>query len=340
MERQDKLAKLQILQGTHYKFGDPLNSSRFYESSGRIIQSKLRIEVALADVVQTIKKLKRNIKLINRRKSSNENEIEKLKAELENKRYAKVNLQLAQDRNFESPGQKGFVWLKGASGVFRKLKAYFPELDNAESSLQGSIHPQKIHTLANRGCYTFMNGVYRESERNFGKTEMENQDKKFEGMAIYIDPKMNHVKELFRKTKEELPFLEKAIQLTERMEGTRADQLFAKAQYKTLLGEIYHGLAHFEEEDNKKRIAHSEKSATAFIDAIRTFQDILSRERTPAYEVAFRYLTEQKAPHLLEQRHLDENQGLGKRLKALLTEIDEEKKREEYNELVGGSSFL
>ena len=180
------------------------------------------------------------------------------------------------------------------------------------------IAPQVVHGYANLGTYTFNNNIYKGTVARLTPQELQDNMDDFEGLFIETGHYTPQQKQIYiNKIKEELPYLEKAIRLTDRMIGTPQARLLAKAEYLTAKGHVYHGLAHlspkyfnaaWRETSDSPFLIYSKISRQAFHEATclladykrsAEFQNSSREDQIVVEDLLFKLLT-QKNKHLCE----------------------------------------
>jgi hypothetical protein len=286
---------------------DDTPATHVYESSGRIVSSpaflpealklaKICMKEARQHLMQFKSKVFSPLSIQTKKRflSAREKNTSRWRIELETAKIRKANVQLAKDI---SPERN-----KTASQQLRKALKQLNKLGYLQ---QEKCDSSVVHGLASLGCYTFTHDVYKATENTIGAEKLKKQEEEtFEGMSVDSSGDVKTDEKHYKKMISELPMLEKAITLSERMQASNTDRLFAKAQYLTRKGEIHHGLAHLGSTNHFQAIyknkEHSQKARESFQEAINAINAIPVIQKTPHHAQLLEQLQNVKAPHLCQ----------------------------------------
>lgn len=204
-----------------------------------------------------------------------------------------ANAELAQDRNNKAAALN--------------LKQAIHNLKNLHYFNRPAISPHVVHGYANLGLHTYSNAVYEATRETCTPGELQELSNSFEGMFIDLTHKSDREVDVYRSAIEsELPMLDEAIALTDRMEGTPQARQLAKIEYLIAKGEVYHGLAHLRDIQDDEFYERSDQARVAFQQSTNLFKTYLespdfansSEEDKAIAKDLWHKLTTQKAVHL------------------------------------------
>lgn len=171
----------------------------------------------------------------------------------------------------------------------------------------GEANPLYIHGLYNRGAGYFNNWIYKETRRQLGDEEMDLSDADQEGLVFDLPIQTDQeARPIRKKLKEDLPYLDRAIALSQDLQ----DRGLAQVEYLCVKGEILHTISHLYAFHPDQQDIYDQLSLNAFEDALLRLNQTPSMHYTPRHFKLAENLGQIKIPHLCGHNHQPEGSQL------------------------------